>query len=646
MKYIKTYADRTSYETDETLLRPSVAYITDTEEVIYQMPSVISGTSTDTEFTLLFKTVIYGGQNKEIVPEFTSDGDGGYTWKADITNLDFEKDRVSFASFLSTVNSVTTIDFSGANNLIDPTKNLSTLYSGNPFSGSTQLTYINFGDYMEVIPPVGKTPKLAKVRIGKNAKTFKYIDSTSYVSSNGNSFHSSYSLSEIEVDEDNETLLTTSDRKVLYDVSGNLIAALKGFEQIPNEMTVYCGYCFFDNNSSQPTNEFHIGDRVTEIKRNSLRVSDSNYNVYFGNSVIIYDDSFYRGNCHFDSYETLLGCELISTYSNDSAFHECSLYIDGVKTENLVIPSGVVLKNDVLKYCKTIKSIAFSDSQTQIPARAFHGTTITAATIPSSVTSIGGNAFENCTSLVSVEIPSSVTTIGRGAFANCTNLSSISLANGVETIDYYAFSGCSLTSIEIPSSVKSVQSSSFPFNRMTSISVQSGNQNYDSRDNCNALIETSTNTLIVGCSNSTIPDSVTVIGYMAFDGCSGLTGTLVIPNSVTAINDNAFNACSGLTGTLVIPDSVTTIKNYAFGNCKGLSSITIGRGITLLDGNTFDSCTGLSSITCFAETPPRTGYYFIQNTNNCPVYVPSQSVDAYKTTNYWSNYASRIQAIQ
>ena len=645
MKYIKTYADRTSYETDETLLRPSVAYITDTEEVIYQMPSVISGTSTDTEFTLLFKTVIYGGQNKEIVPEFTSDGDGGYTWKADITNLDFEKDRVGFASFLSTVNSVTTIDFSGANNLVNPTKNYS-LYSGQPFSGSTQLTYINFGDYMEVIPPVGKTPKLAKVRIGKNAKTCRYIDSSGGISSNGNSFRSSYSLTEIEVDEDNETLFTTSDRKVLYDVSGNLIAALKGFEQIPNEMTVYCQYCFFDNYSSQPANEFHIGDRVTEIKHNSLSVSDSNYNVYFGNSVGIYDGSFINGNCHFDSYETLLGCELKSEYSNDSAFKNCSLYIDGVKTENLVIPSGVVLKNDVLKYCKTIKSITFSDSQTQIPVRAFRGTTITAVTIPSSVTSIGGNAFGECTSLTSIEIPSSVTTIGHGAFAECTNLSSISLSNGVEIIDSSAFSGCSLTSIEIPSSVKSVNITSFPFKRMTSISVQSGNQNYDSRDNCNALIETSTNTLIAGCSNSTIPDSVTVIGSMAFEGCSGLTGTLVIPDSVTTIDANAFYTCSGLTGTLVIPDSVTTIKNYAFGGCKGLSSITIGRGITLLDGNTFASCTGLSSITCFAETPPRTGYSFIQGTNNCPVYVPSQSVDAYKTTNYWSNYASRIQAIQ
>ena len=102
--------------------------------------------------------------------------------------------------------------------------------------------------------------------------------------------------------------------------------------------------------------------------------------------------------------------------------------------------------------------------------------------------------------------------------------------------------------------------------------MNSGNTVYDSRNNCNAIIETATNTLIAGCQNTVIPNTVTSIGQYAFGYCSGLTN-VVIPNSVTSIGDSAFQSCNGLT-SVTIPDSVTTVGNFAFFMCSGLINIT------------------------------------------------------------------------
>ena len=214
---------------------------------------------------------------------------------------------------------------------------------------------------------------------------------------------------------------------------------------------------------------------------------------------------------------------------------------------------------------KSPKSNKYSGHVTIPETVAYNG-------ITHSVTSIGIYAFAYCSGLTSIEIPNSVTSISVYAFKDCSGLTSVSIGNSVTEIDEFAFQGCS---------------------GLTGIVVASGNPTYDSRNNCNAIIETTDNKLILGCMNTTIPNSVTTIGSFAFSGCSGLT-SINIPNSVTSIGRFAFSSC-GLT-SIDIPNSVTSISSDAFWGCSGLTSINIPNSITEIGHGMFLGCIGLTSI--------------------------------------------------
>ena len=249
------------------------------------------------------------------------------------------------------------------------------------------------------------------------------------------------------------------------------------------------------------------------------------------------------------------------------------------------------------EYKNDIKSVVINEGVTLIGNYAFYYCTgFTSIEIPNSVTSIGNYAFFGCSGFASIEIPNSVTSIGELAFQNCTSLTSIEIPNSVKSIGDYAFRFCrGLTSIAIPNSVTSVGRDMLDgCTALTSIVVAEGNSVYDSRNNCNAIIETATNTLKLGCKSTVIPNSVTNIGNSAFSGCSGLT-SVEIPNSVTSIGSYAFSGCKGLT-SIEIPNSVTSIGSSAFNGCSGLTSVVIGNSVTSIGSSAFSYCYGLTSI--------------------------------------------------
>ena len=142
-----------------------------------------------------------------------------------------------------------------------------------------------------------------------------------------------------------------------------------------------------------------------------------------------------------------------------------------------------------------------------------------------------------------------------------------------------------------------------------------------------------------------IPNGVIIIGGNAFNNCIGLT-SITIPNSVTSIGNYAFYYCTNLT-SITIPNSVTTIGHGAFSSCSGLTSVTIGNGVTTIGQSAFSNCSGLTSITVQATTPPSLGDNspFAGNASGRKIYVPSESVNIYKSTSVWLDYASDIEAI-
>ena len=333
-------------------------------------------------------------------------------------------------------------------------------------------------------------------------------------------------------------------------------------------------------------------------------------------------------------YNKINDTEVEVTYKG-SSYDYSREYIDDIVIPSSVDYEGVTysvtkIGASAFRSCVDMTSIEIPNSITSISNWAFCSCSdLTSIKIPNSIISIGEGAFSKCSSLTSIlvdagnsiydsrndcnaiietasntliagcqntVIPNSITSIGNYAFKGCTSLRSIEIPNSVTSIGKEAFYYCpNLTSIEIPNNVTDIEEDAFRLClELTSIVVDAGNTVYDSRENCNAIIETATNKLIRGCQNSKIPNSVISIGEAAFESCPKLT-SIEIPNSVTSIGNYAFESCSGLT-SVEIPNSVTSIGLYAFGYCSSLTSIKIGNSVTRIEDGTFQTCTSLKNI--------------------------------------------------
>ena len=309
----------------------------------------------------------------------------------------------------------------------------------------------------------------------------------------------------------------------------------------------------------------------------------------------------------------------------------------------ILIPSSVTaIGDDAFVYCTSLTNIVLPANLTVIGDHTFyHCTSLTAITIPAKVESIGNDAFIYCRSLLSVTFGSAsqLSAIGTYAFYECTALTSIPLPGSLTYLGSGAFYGCSkLTGVTLPEGLSFIGSYAFSYcTALTSVTLTNGLTNIESYafSDCRSL------------TSITIPNSVTGIGSGAFSGCTSLTD-IIIPYGVESIESYVFYRCTSLTG-VTIPDSVLSIKNDAFRDCTSLTGITIPSSVTSIESNVFYMCTNLTTVSIERPFSPGVTAIHPYAFNNCiklaDIYVPADSVAAYKSAANGSGYAAKIQAV-
>ena len=308
---------------------------------------------------------------------------------------------------------------------------------------------------------------------------------------------------------------------------------------------------------------------------------------------------------------------------------------------------------------------------------------------------IADRAFYDCRNLTSVEIPNSVITIGERAFCDCRYLTSVALGNSVRVIEKDAFRNCmSLNAVHI-SDLEAwckiifyygLDHNHFPIENSNPLSC--AHHLFLNGEEIKDLIIPNSITSVLpvtfyGCSgltSITIPSSVCSIGYRAFYDCSGLT-SVTIPKSVKSIEDAAFWGCNSLNSVnitdieawcnihfndgnydsyqdascnpiyyagrlfvngeeikeLIIPNSISDIGSVAFNGFSGMTSLIIPNTVTSIGELAFIGCNGLEKVTCYAENVPNANWNCFDNFQ-ATLYVPSQSLSAYKRTSPWSQF--------
>lgn len=367
---------------------------------------------------------------------------------------------------------------------------------------------------------------------------------------------------------------------------------------------------------------------------------------------------------HIEDLRAWLNIKFTTRYSNPLAY-SYNVYLNGEKLVDLEIPNDVTsINNYAFTDLSWLKSVKIPSSVKSVGDYAFHGCdNLTSVTFSDSLETIGKYAFNYCQNLKSINLPNSLTSIDDGAFAYCDSLTDVDIPNSVTAIGAFAFSSSGLTSVTIPNSVVTIGGNAFSNTGLTSVIipnsvtnigdtpfigctnlncliVDDANPKYDSRDNCNAIVETETNCLLFGCKSTFIPNSITSIETFAFLNCVGLE-SIQIPNSVTSIGHSVFRDCKNLT-SVTLPNSIDCIRFSLFEN-SGICSIVIPPKVSMIE-SAFDGCYYLEEITSLAKNPPM--IVFPNNTfcrYDITLYVPHGCKESYENADGWQKFEEIIE---
>ena len=351
------------------------------------------------------------------------------------------------------------------------------------------------------------------------------------------------------------------------------------------------------------------------------------------------------------------------TSIGQNAFYGCK------KLGEVSLPGTVTTMGQLAFGNTGLVTVTLGEGIPEIPAHSFNASTqLKNINFPESCTKIGNYAFSGC-AFDALEFPAAIADIGEGAFASCTQLTALDI--NVPTIGAEAFSCCSaLQTLKIGKDVASIGDLAFArCGTLNLIEVAADNAVYDSRESCNAIISTATNTILAGSNNTVIPESVTAVGDFAFSTCQ--ITTLTIPENVATIGASAFYNCSNLE-SVVLPAGLTRIEDSTFYGCYSLTNITIPDGVTYIGKEAFSSCsaitaitlpegigeygdnafygTGLTSVTSLRATAVEANDELFGYTG-CEVYasatltVPFGSRFSYYTTSPWSKFSNLKEGI-
>ena len=377
--------------------------------------------------------------------------------------------------------------------------------------------------------------------------------------------------------------------------------------------------------------------KTVEVTFNSDEKLESNYRKFYKDVVFVpekveFDGKEYTvtaiGEKAFHLNDELLSVVMPKTIVSigHDAFANCP------KLKSLTIPENVQeLKNSAfmglpsLEYLTVDEKNEFFDSREGCNAiiktksnTLYVGCKSTV--IPDNVKVIASHAFMSLIFVLVPEeplefvIPKSVEVIESQAFAGCRPLKKITFSEGLKSIGHWAFNATSLESVVIPASVNDI--SPRAFNRCDSlkvIKVKKGNKVYDSRKGCNAIIESESDKLVLGCNESEIPEGVKIIGADAFAECA--IKDVQFPSSLELIEFSAFKGCRELK-KVVVPGNVKVIESSAF-NRSSIEEVIIEDGVEKIGSGAFSDCKKLKNVTLPVSLENIGDYRFESLFNGC-----------------------------